>query len=97
MLVGLAWTLPGVLPPEGFSRRRMSLSGLTEMVTSLLPATSLTSLSLPGLGVPPVRGVTPLRGWVPLRALTPLKWLHINPYGIFTLDMHQRLPLDLAA
>jgi len=32
-----------------------------------------------------------------LRALTPLKWLHINPSGTFTLDMHQRLPLDLAA
>jgi hypothetical protein len=32
-----------------------------------------------------------------LRALTPLKWLHINPYGTFTLDMHQRLPLDLVA
>ena len=32
-----------------------------------------------------------------LRALTPLKWLHINPYGTFTRDMHQRLSLDLAA
>jgi hypothetical protein len=28
-----------------------------------------------------------------LRALTPLKWQHINPYGTFTLDMHERLPL----
>ena len=32
-----------------------------------------------------------------LRALTSLKWLHINPYGTFTLDMRQRLSLDLAA
>ncbi len=31
---------------------------------------------------------------VDLRALTPLKWQHINPYGTFTLDMHERLPLD---
>jgi TnpA family transposase len=31
------------------------------------------------------------------RALTPLLWGHVNPYGTFTLDMHQRLPLDQAA
>ena len=29
-----------------------------------------------------------------LRALTPLKWQHINPYGTFTLDMHERLLLN---
>ena len=29
-----------------------------------------------------------------LRALTPLKWQHINPYGTFMLDMHERLPLN---
>jgi hypothetical protein len=29
-----------------------------------------------------------------LRALTPLKWQHINPYSTFTLDMHERLPLN---
>jgi TnpA family transposase len=28
-----------------------------------------------------------------LRALSPLKWQHINPYGTFTLDMRERLPL----
>jgi len=28
------------------------------------------------------------------RALTPLLWGHVNPYGTFTLNMHQRLPLD---
>jgi len=32
-----------------------------------------------------------------LRALTPLKWQHINPYGTFTLDMLQRLPLEFVA
>jgi TnpA family transposase len=32
-----------------------------------------------------------------LRALTPLKWLHINPYGTFILNMHERLPLEHAA
>src|ERR1700732_2218270 len=26
-----------------------------------------------------------------LRALSPLKWQHVNPYGTFTLDMHERL------
>ena len=31
------------------------------------------------------------------RALSPLKWLHVNPYGTFTLDMHERLPLGQAA
>ena len=28
-----------------------------------------------------------------LRALTPLKWQHVNPYGTFTLNMQERLPL----
>ena len=32
-----------------------------------------------------------------LRALTPLKWLHVNPYGTFILNMHERLPLEHAA
>ena len=27
------------------------------------------------------------------RALTPLKWQHVNPYGTFTLNMSERLPL----
>jgi hypothetical protein len=34
---------------------------------------------------------------VDLRALSPLKWQHVNPYGTFTLDMHQRLPLEQVA
>jgi len=29
-----------------------------------------------------------------LRALTPLIWGHVNPYGIFRLDMNERLQLD---
>ena len=28
------------------------------------------------------------------RALTPLIYSHINPYGVFMLDMHSRLPLQ---
>lgn len=32
-----------------------------------------------------------------LRALSPLKWLHVNPYGTFTLNMQERLPLGHAA
>jgi len=32
-----------------------------------------------------------------LRALTPLKWQHINPYGTFTLNMQERLPLQHTA
>lgn len=32
-----------------------------------------------------------------LRALTPLKWQHINPYGTFTLNMEERLPLQHTA
>jgi TnpA family transposase len=31
-----------------------------------------------------------------LRALSPLIYLHINPYGIFELDLAKRLPIDLA-
>jgi len=30
------------------------------------------------------------------RGLTPLKWQHVNPYGTFTLNMQERLPLDHA-
>jgi len=29
-----------------------------------------------------------------LRALTPLIYSHINPYGIFELDMEERIPID---
>jgi hypothetical protein len=32
---------------------------------------------------------------VDLRALSPLKWQHINPYGTLTLNMHERLSLEL--
>jgi TnpA family transposase len=32
-----------------------------------------------------------------LRALTPLKWQHVNPYGTFTLNMQERLPLQYPA
>jgi len=32
-----------------------------------------------------------------LRALTPLKWQHVNPYGTFTLNMQERLPLQHTA
>jgi len=28
-----------------------------------------------------------------LRALTPLIYAHVNPYGIFRLDMAKRLPI----
>jgi len=28
------------------------------------------------------------------RALSPLKWQHVNPYGTFTLNMLERLPLE---
>jgi TnpA family transposase len=31
------------------------------------------------------------------RALSPLKWQHVNPYGTFTLNMHERIPLEKAA
>ena len=28
-----------------------------------------------------------------LRGLSPLLWSHVNPYGVFRLDLSQRLPL----
>nr|WP_294043155.1 hypothetical protein [Thiolapillus sp.] len=31
------------------------------------------------------------------RALTPLIYAHVNPYGIFELDMNTRLPIDEVA
>ena len=34
---------------------------------------------------------------IDLRALSPLKWQHVNPYGTFTLDMRQSLPLMQSA
>ena len=33
---------------------------------------------------------------VDLRGLTPLKWQHVNPYGTFTLNMSERLALNVA-
>ena len=32
-----------------------------------------------------------------LRGLSPLIYHHINPYGIFALKMHERLPIDIQA
>jgi len=29
--------------------------------------------------------------------LTPLIYSHVNPYGIFELDMNTRLPIEVAA
>ena len=29
------------------------------------------------------------------RGLTPLTWGHVNPYGLFRLDLTTRLPLDV--
>ena len=34
---------------------------------------------------------------VNLRALSPLKWQDVNLYGMFTLNMHERLPLEQVA
>jgi hypothetical protein len=34
---------------------------------------------------------------VDLRALSSLKWQHMNPYGTFTLNMRERLPLEQVA
>jgi hypothetical protein len=31
-----------------------------------------------------------------LRALTPLIYAHVTPYGAFTLDMQERIPLEAA-
>lgn len=31
------------------------------------------------------------------RALSPLKWQHVNPYGTFALNMHERIPLEKSA
>ncbi len=31
------------------------------------------------------------------RALTPLIYAHVNPYGLFELDMNTRLPIEMAA
>ena len=28
------------------------------------------------------------------RSLSQLKWQHVNPYGTFTLNIHERLPLE---
>ena len=32
-----------------------------------------------------------------LRALSPLLYSHVNPYGVFNLDLSTRLPIDDAA
>ena len=34
---------------------------------------------------------------VDLRALPPVKWRYVNPYGTFTLNMQERLPLEQVA
>jgi hypothetical protein len=32
-----------------------------------------------------------------LRALSPLLYSHVNPYGVFSLDLSTRLPIDEVA
>ena len=32
-----------------------------------------------------------------LRALSPLLYSHVNPYGVFDLDLNTRLPINVAA
>ncbi|NER28184.1 MAG: Tn3 family transposase [Symploca sp. SIO1C4] len=32
-----------------------------------------------------------------LRGLTPLIWSHVNPYGVFRLNLSERLPIEVAA
>ena len=34
---------------------------------------------------------------VDLRALSPLRWRHVNPYGTFTRNMQECLPLEQLA
>ncbi len=34
---------------------------------------------------------------VDLRALSQLRWQQVNPYGTFTLNMEERIPLEKAA
>jgi hypothetical protein len=31
---------------------------------------------------------------VDLRAVSPLTWQHVNPYGTFSLNIQERLPLE---
>lgn len=32
-----------------------------------------------------------------LEPLSPLKWQHVHPYGTFTVNMYERLPLEQLA
>jgi len=47
-----------------------------------------------------IQGVLAEEGWAhrltqeDLRGITPLLYQHVNPYGWFHLDMHERLPID---
>ena len=43
-----------------------------------------------------MEGLSKLRGGEDLRGLTPLIFNHINPYGIFQLDMDSRIPIESA-
>lgn len=92
------WCGSGDLWPTGFGQGQdtaAQLRALTEMLGLHLLQVSLvyvnTLMMQQVLAEPEWHG----RLTEPdLRALTPLKWQHINPYGTFTLDMHERLPLN---
>jgi hypothetical protein len=79
------------------------------MATNRLEAQELAMLSLHLLQISLVyintlmiQQVLADRGWLDrmepddLRALTPLVYAHVNPYGTFELDLHERLHLEAA-
>jgi TnpA family transposase len=66
----------------------------------LMFALHLLQVSLVYVNTLMIQQVLAAREWqarlsaVDLRALSPLKWQHVNPYGTFTLNMQERLPLE---
>jgi TnpA family transposase len=68
----------------------------------LMLSLHLLQVSLVYVNTLMIQQVLPEPAWqgrltpIDLRALSPLKWLHINPYGTFTLNMKERLPLKEA-
>ena len=65
----------------------------------LLLSLHLLQVSLVSVNTPMIQQVLAEPEWrgrltaVDPRALSPLKWQHGNPYGIFTLNMQERLRL----
>jgi hypothetical protein len=91
-------------PPRGFPHCRIGLYALSNSpATSWASDPHLLQIALVLVNTLMIQRVLGEERWVSalgaddLRVLTPLIYSHVNPYGVFDLDLSTRLPIDATA